>query len=224
MCGRFTLTTAAEIVADVFGVAAAPRLTPRYNIAPTQPVAVVRATSAGAPEIALLRWGLIPAWAKDPAIGNRMINARAETVADKPAFRTAFQKRRCLVPADGFYEWQKTAGGKRPFLIRTRDARPFALAGLWESWQQPSATVIESCTIITTAANALMGPIHDRMPVIVAPARYQAWLDPALSDRATLEQILVPYPAAELIAQAVTTRVNNPRNDDPDCLAPATDP
>lgn len=168
MCGRFTLRVPAAELVEIFRLLRRPDVQPRYNIAPTQPVAVVRRIDRGR-ELSMLRWGLVPSWAKDPKIGARMINARAETVATKPAFRTALRRRRCLVPADGFYEWAKSAGGtKQPHYITRRDGRPFAFAGLWESWDGPDGSSIESCTIVTTEANDLVGRIHDRMPVILS--------------------------------------------------------
>lgn len=218
MCGRFTLTTTADIVADVFGAAAPADFAPRYNIAPSQSVLVVRvAASDGGRRLDQVRWGLIPFWAKDPAIGNRMINARAETVAEKPAYRAAFRHRRCLVAADGFYEWQKTPDGKRPHWIHRSDGAPFALAGLWESWQSGDEA-IESCTIITTTPNALMEPIHDRMPVILDAGEYARWLGPCEGDTAALVDLLEPCPDGLLRADVVGTYVNNPRHDDPRCI------
>src|SRR5262245_35107324 len=175
MCGRFTLATSRAQLADLFRLAGGPELPLRYNIAPTQPVPVVRAAGDGR-ALALARWGLIPRWATDPAIGNRLINARSETVAEKPSFRDAFRKRRCLIPATGFYEWAKTAGGKQPYHFRLLDGRPFAFAGLWERWDRGGEPV-ESCTILTTAANAVVRPVHERMPVILPAEAFAAWLD-----------------------------------------------
>ncbi|MBI4719354.1 MAG: SOS response-associated peptidase [Planctomycetes bacterium] len=224
MCGRFTFAAAPEIVAELFELTQLPELAPRYNVAPTQPVPVVR-VGGGAAQRRLdhLHWGLIPAWADGPEIGSRMINARAETVADKPAFRSAFKYRRCLIAADGFYEWQPVAGSKRkqPFYIRLRDGAPFAFAGLWERWDRGGRGPIESCTIITTDANELMRPIHPRMPVILAPQDYAAWLEPGLADPAPLKVLLRPYPDERMTALRVTTVVNNPRNDSARCIEPA---
>ncbi len=201
----------------------APDLVPRYNIAPTQPVSVVRiAPDGGRRELVALRWGLVPSWAKDPKIGNRMINARAETVAQKPAFRAAFRRRRCLVAADGYYEWQKTGKARQPYYIRLASEEPFALAGLWEYWEGsalgPASGPIESCTIITTGANELTREIHDRMPVIVGPDDYAKWLDVDVEDRRHLDPILVPYASDEMKADQVSAHVNSPRNDDPQCV------
>lgn len=217
MCGRFTLATSAEKVSARFDVPSFPELAPRYNIAPTQGVAVVRiAPTSHARELVRLRWGLIPAWADSPAIGVRMINARSETVASKPAFRSAFGKRRCLIPADGFFEWQKQGSKKQPFLFRLRDGEPFAFAGLWDFWQD-GAQIIESCTILTTAANEMVQPFHDRMPVILPAGAYHAWLDP-LERPAGLQSLLGAYPAQEMLSFPVSMQVNSPRNDDPECV------
>ena len=222
MCGRFTLTTPIETLVESFGIeTAAEGISPRYNIAPTQPVATVLDEGEGR-RLALLRWGLIPGWAKDPSIGNRMINARAETVAEKPAFRAAFQRRRCLVLSDGFYEWQKVEQGKRPMYIRMKDGLPFAFAGLWERWRSPNGSTVDSCTILTTDPNELMRPIHNRMPVILPPEAYELWLDPAVQTPGPLLQLLRAYPVEEMEAYPVSPRVNNPANDDPLCIEPVT--
>ena len=218
MCGRFTLRSKASDVAEVFGLDSLPDLPPRFNIAPTQGVPIVRLGEDGERHLSLVHWGLIPFWAKDAAIGNRMINARGDTVASKPAFRQSFIKRRCLIVADGFYEWQKTGGSKKqPFYIRLKNDRPFGFAGLWDRWKH-DGTAIESCTIITTDANELMAPIHDRMPVIVPPDSYDVWLDPAVQDPERLQPLLTAYPAEELTAYPVSTVVNNPRNEQPECI------
>jgi putative SOS response-associated peptidase YedK len=201
-----------------FGLANEPELFPRYNIAPTQLVAAVREMPTGqGREMVFLRWGLIPSWADDLSIGNRMINARSETAAVKPSFRKAFRSRRCLVVADGFYEWQKTGGGKQAYLIGLRDNQPFGLAGLWERWEKGGEPV-ESCTILTTEANELMRPIHDRMPVIIPKEQYGQWLDPRSQDVEELDKFLVPFPAEGLRAYRVSSVVNNARNDVPQCV------
>jgi putative SOS response-associated peptidase YedK len=221
MCGRFTLFEADKVLSKEFGVSGIPPLSPRYNIAPSQAVAAVRAAFAGADrEIALLRWGLIPSWSKDPAIGSRLINARAETAGEKPSFRNAFRQRRCLIPSSGFYEWQRQERGKQPCFVRMRDGRPFAFAGLWDRWESPDMVVIETCTILTTAANAVLAPIHDRMPVILPPAEYARWLDPALRDPDSLSSLLVPFPPDEMMAFPVSPRVNVPTVDDERCISP----
>jgi putative SOS response-associated peptidase YedK len=175
----------------------------------------------GTRELALFRWGLIPSWAKDPAIGNRMINARSETVANKPSFRSAFRRRRCLVPADGFYEWGKIGGAKQPFFIHMQEESPFAIAGLWEHWQDSEGNEIETCTLLTTEANALLATIHKRMPVILNPGDYARWLDPDSSDPVALHNLLMPYPADAMAFRAVSLHVNNPRNEGPACQEPA---
>ncbi|MFH1266247.1 MAG: SOS response-associated peptidase [Planctomycetota bacterium] len=223
MCGRFTLRAPASVVAAQFGLFEMPPFAPRFNVAPTQPVAVVRcAFDEPKPrrELAWLRWGLIPSWAKDPAIGNRMINARAETAAEKPAYRAAFRQRRCLVVADGFYEWQRLGARKQPYFIRMRDDRPFAFAGLWESWQGPEQGPVESCSLLTTEPNELLEPIHKRMPVILAADDYQQWLDPAVRKPEPLEPLLRSFPAERMIAHPVSTYVNSPARDDPRCIDP----
>lgn len=221
MCGRFSLGTPAAMLADLFQVPEVPDWAPRYNIAPTQPVLVVlRGQSSALRQSARRRWGLIPSWAKDPAIGNRLINARAETVATKPAFRRAFRERRCLILADGFYEWERQGQRKQPFCIRMRRGHPFAFAALWERWQGPEASPLDTCTILTTTANDLVGRIHNRMPVILAPADYEAWLDPSIQDPERLRPLLRPSPADEMVAYPVGPRVNNPANDSPTCLEP----
>jgi putative SOS response-associated peptidase YedK len=218
MCGRYTLRKPSREIAEAFDVPEVFEFPPRFNIAPTQGVPVVRlAPDRAARGLDLLHWGLIPSWADDPAIGSRMINARAETVATKPAFRHAFKAKRCLVVTDAFYEWRKVDGRKQPYLIHLKDDRPFAFAGLWESWNK-GGEPIESCTIITTEANELMAPIHDRMPVIVPESAYDLWLDTVVKDPGKLQPLLVPFPAEEMEAYPVSTLVNNPRNDVEECM------
>lgn len=219
MCGRFTLTTDLEDLADRFSFQAANlSFTPRYNIAPSQPLlAVIGGEERRA---GLLRWGLIPSWAKDSSIGDRMINARAETVAEKPSFRRALQKRRCLVLADGFYEWKKEGKKKTPMYIRLKSHEPFGFAGLWETWKSSEGDPIHSCTIITTTPNALMEPIHNRMPVLLTCDAEALWLDRSLEEADRLLPLLVPYPADKMDAYEVSLTVNSPRNDAPECIAP----
>jgi putative SOS response-associated peptidase YedK len=221
MCGRFTLRTPMTKLAEQFmlpGLSEGnlPELTPRYNIAPTQNVAVVRMGDAGR-ELAMLRWGLIPSWADDLSIGNRLLNARSETAATKPAFRQAMKKRRCLVPADGFFEWRKVGRAKQPHLIGLADGGLFAIAGLWEYWRRDDQ-VVESCTLLTTSANELLQPLHDRMPVIVAPQDYSLWLDPELQEAEPLTPLLRPFPAGQMRCIAVNPVVNNARFDTPQCV------
>ena len=222
MCGRYTVRGILP-VAELFGISLPPEFQqPRYNLAPTQDVLVVRSAAdasgaKGGRRGDLLRWGLVPHWAEDPSVGNRMINARAETAAQRPAFRDAMKRRRCLVPADGFYEWQAVPGSKRkqPHLIRMKDDRPFGFAGLWESWGRGDER-LETFTILTTSPNELIAAIHDRMPVIVPPEEFDRWLDPAVP-ASDVADLLRPYPAEQMQAQPVGTRVNNPANDDPSC-------
>ncbi len=221
MCGRFTLTVTWEELREAFpGFAMPDTWVPRYNIAPSQPIPVV--PNDGQQKVKFFRWGLIPHWARDPQIGNRMINARAETVAEKPSFRTAFRQRRCLVLADGFYEWRKQPGHKTkiPMYLQLKSGAPFAFAGLWEQWQAPGAEPIHSCTIITTTPNDLVQEIHNRMPVILDPQAYALWLDPAPGQPEQLATWLKPYPASQMTAHAVSTVVNNPSNDLPACIQP----
>jgi putative SOS response-associated peptidase YedK len=248
MCGRYSLTSPAEAMRRLFGFGGPlPNWPAHYNIAPTQLVPIVRlAPSDGrgagrgadrtgqerghgrARELAQVRWGFIPFWAKEAGIGAKLINARAEGIAEKPAFRAAFRARRCLVPADGFYEWQKTPRGKRPYRAGLKGGTPeamalFAFAGLWERWEKAADGVpVESCAIVTTDANALLRPIHDRMPVILDPADHVAWLDPETPAEGALA-LLRPYPVEAMIAYPVSSRVNNVRCDDPACIAPEPD-
>lgn len=216
MCGRFTLAIAPEELAEQFQLTEVPDFPPRYNIAPSQPIAAILKTS-DRPErhFQLLRWGLIPAWSKDPAIGNRLINARGESVATKPSFRSAFKRRRCLIPASGFYEWQKLNRGKQPYFIRLRDQPLFAFAGLWETWQD-----IATATIITTTANPDLEPIHDRMPVILQPQDYDQWLDPDFQNLDQLQSLLQPLPDSTIESYPVSSQVNTPSHDSADCMAP----
>lgn len=222
MCGRFTLFEPNESLAGIFGVEAVPWPNPRYNIAPSQPIAAVRASSGtpGRRECVVLRWGLVPSWAKEPSIGSRMINARAETVPEKPAFRSAWKSRRCLVPANGFYEWQRRNGRKQPWYVRMRNGNPFAIAGLWESREDPDGDPLETCTLITTGPNDLLAPIHDRMPVILEEKDFDRWLFSSPEDATSLGALLCPYPAGEMEAFPVGLRVNHPGNDAPDLIAP----
>lgn len=231
MCGRYTNTmTWAEMVAlyEIHNIEFRPNFDSRFNIAPTQSVPVVRLGDDGNRQLAMLRWGLLPSWSKDAAMGAKMINARSETVAEKPSFREAFRSRRCLVPADGFYEWRTEEGHKQPFRIGMKGGVPFAFAGLWEQWTAPVAStgiaegeIVESFTIVTTVANDKLRPIHARMPVILGPETIGQWLD-AANDQETLLSLLQPYPADPMAFYRVSTAVNNVRNDDPSCIAPLT--
>jgi putative SOS response-associated peptidase YedK len=217
MCGRYSLTTPIDALRDLFQIDALPNLPPRYNIAPTQDVLAVRTgPDGGGRSFTAFRWGLIPSWAKDPAIGSRMINARAETAAEKPAFRAAFRRRRCLIAADGFYEWTKDGtGGKQPWRIASPGGAPFAFAGLWENWMSPDGSEIESCTIVTTEAADAIAELHHRMPVILDPADYDRWLTADPPQEAA--PLMRPY-AGALEFYPVTPRVNNVRNDDASVL------
>lgn len=222
MCGRFALISSTEQIAELFGldataVAHIPPAVPRYNIAPTQPVAAVRLDENGRRQFTFFHWGLIPSWAKDHTIGSRLINARAETITEKPSFRNAFKRRRCLIPADGFYEWQTSNGRKQPTYIHPTHPHPFAFAGLWESWQDAAGSQLQSCTILTTTPNELMAPIHNRMPVIIEPADFDLWLDPGPQPDQALH-LLRPYPASHMAAYPVSSRVNSPANDTPECI------
>ncbi|MEE8397288.1 MAG: SOS response-associated peptidase [bacterium] len=222
MCGRFSLSAPPEAVAEFFRLVKVPPLPPRYNIAPTTPVAVVRAAEQGASgrELALLRWGLVPSWAKDLAFGNRLINARAETVAQKPSFRAAIRARRCLVPASGYYEWRTEGEGKQPYHIRRADGAPLAFAGLWETWQNPEHGTVETCTIITTEAAGAPAEIHHRMPVMLNPADFDAWLDPEQTQAEPVIPLLQPKVTEGLEVYAVSRQVNRATFDEPACIEP----
>lgn len=223
MCGRFTLVAPGEAVAELFQLAEVPDIAPRYNIAPTQPVAAVRLSpSTGERELTYFHWGLIPRWAKDPSIGSRMINARSETAAEKPSFRAAMKYRRCLVAADGFYEWQKMNGRKQPVRIQMKDGNPFAMAGLWEQWISSDGSELESCTILTTDPNDLLKPVHNRMPVLVDPADFDTWLDAREHPVEEAQGLLRPFPEESMKYYQVSTHVNSPKNDDPLCIKPLT--
>ncbi|MGE0386530.1 MAG: SOS response-associated peptidase [Gammaproteobacteria bacterium] len=210
MCGRFAYHATSQALREEFALAEAPDLAPRYNVTPQSRIAVVREGG-----VALLLWGLVPFWARDPKPGYALINAKAETVATKPSFREAFKRRRCLIPVSGFYEWKRGDSGKQPWYMRPADRPLFAFAGLWEHWQgrgEHAGQTIESCTIITTAPNELCATIHDRMPVILDRADYARWLAEPAAD------LLVPYPAQRMAACPVSTRVNSPRNDGPELI------
>lgn len=227
MCGRYTLRVSPAELAEIFSVLNEIDWSPRYNIAPTQTVAVVRpAEQGGGRELALLNWGLVPPWADDPKIGSSLINARAETVAAKPAFRSAIKRKRCLIPADGFYEWQTIPGQKtkQPYLIGVRDVPVFAFAGLWEHWTSPVGERLDTCTIITTEANELMQQVHNRMPVILDPADYPRWLDRDRQNAQDVVDLLKPFPASKMQMIQVSTLVNSPRNERAECVKPLVPP
>ncbi len=217
MCGRFVLNASAEQLQLLFEVGDVPQIEPRYNIAPTQPVAIVRMTESGKREFAHVLWGLIPSWAKDPSIANKLINARSEGVTEKPSFRNAFKRRRCLVPASGFYEWKKNGSSKEPWFITMESGDPFAIAGLWEIWNAPDGGQLETCTLLTTEPNELAAKLHNRMPVIIARDDYALWLGSGKEDHkeylAEVHHLMRPFPAEEMTAWPVGSKVGNPRNE-----------
>ena len=226
MCGRFTLFSSPEQLAETFDLPQPPILAPRFNIAPTQPVGIVRLDPATQDRTwALTHWGLIPSWSKDPSMGARMINARAESVPEKPAFRAAFKRRRCIIPSSGFYEWKQVEKGKEPYFILPADEGLFALAGLWEIWTGPDGGEVQSCTILTTEANDLMAPIHNRMPLILEEGDWSAWLGSGSDDPpdklAKLQGLFRPYDPKRMKLRAVSTYVNSPRNEGEQCIEPA---
>ena len=222
MCGRYELHSNPAAIALAFGLAHAPSVRPRYNVAPMQEVPIVRVSASGAREFVAVRWGLVPRWAKDPAIGSKMINARGETVATKPSFRTAFRRHRCLIPANGFYEWMPVADGrKQPVLIAMKDGSVFAFAGLYERWLTGDGEPLDSCTILTTDANDLLRAVHDRMPVIVPADQYARWLDPAQDGP---QALVAPYPSDAMTWWPVSSRVNSVRHDDASLIERLPDP
>jgi putative SOS response-associated peptidase YedK len=222
VCGRFTLTAPPEAVRRAFGLDAAPSLEPRFNVAPGQDVATIEQDAEGRRVLVPRRWGLVPYWAEDPRIGGRLVNARCETAATKPAYRDAFRRRRCLVPADGFYEWGDAGRGPRqPWYVSRPDGGCFAIAGLFERWKGPGGEWLETCVLLTTDANPEVAAVHDRMPVVLPPADWSLWLDPAERDPARLAPLLRPAPDEEFVLRAVSLRVNRPEHDDPACIAPA---
>lgn len=224
MCGRFTLTVDPADLQDAFPQFTFPeKYAPRYNISPTQPILAI--PNDGKSNADFFVWGLIPSWAKDPSIGSKLINARSETLAEKPSFRGGFKYHRCLILADGFYEWKTQPGTKIkvPHFIRLKSGKPFAFAGLWDTWQSPDGGAVKSATIITTSPNRLMAPIHNRMPVILPPDAYAQWLDPAARPAESLQNLLSPYSTEEMTAHPVSTLVNSPANDRAECVVPVND-
>ena len=222
MCGRFTLTVDPANLQDSFtNCEFPPQFAPRFNIAPTQPVLAI--PNDGLNKADFFVWGLIPSWAKDPSLGNRLINARGETLAEKPSFRGSYKYKRCLILADGFYEWKTQPGTKVkvPYFIHMKNRRPFAFAGLWDEWNSPDGSQIRSCTIVTIEPNELMAPIHNRMPVILPPNAYAQWIDPGVRTPDSLQALIKPYPAEKMAAYPVSTLVNSPQNDRPECVVPA---
>lgn len=221
MCGRFALVLW-DSLAEEFGLSGVPPLSARYNVAAGGEIAVVRISpGGGARELALLHWGFVPSWAKAPSPGGGMINARSETAAEKLAFRAAIRRRRCLVPADGFYEWKRRNGRKQPYFVCMRDRKTFGIGGIWELWTGAGGRAVDSCALLTTVPNELLEPIHDRMPVIVAPRDYERWLSPQEQDPASLRPIFRPWPAEAMTAYPVGPAVNNPRADAPGLIEPA---
>jgi len=228
MCGRFVQHADPEIYVSRYDIEEIADLGDdrlRYNVAPTQPILAIRTTDDGSRQLLPLRWGLVPHWSKGPDNRYSMINARAESVHEKPAYRSAFRKRRCLIPAEGFYEWRSIEGSKQPYLIRREDGEPFTMAGLWETWNdKDGGEQIRSCTIIVTDANNLVSPLHDRMPVIVPPEHHAAWLDPSNDDTDQLRSLLTPAETAGWTTHPISKAVNNPRNDNAELLEPIEDP
>lgn len=224
MCTRFQLTAEhyRQVLRDL-GIDASADFLSRYNIAPSTAIPAVRNISSPPHrEVIALRWGLTPAWAKSDEPASRLVNARAETLAAKPSFRDALRKRRCVIPASGFYEWETVGRAKKPWLFRRRDAQPFGLAGLWEAWRAPDGALVESCAVVTTPPNDLMRPIHDRMPVMLTIAQLATWLDPRITEAADLSPLLQPAPVETMTATAVSSYVSNVRHEGPECLSPAT--
>jgi len=221
MCGRFTLRTPKERIKREFQLKVEPFVEARYNIAPTQNVLAVRQSTDGR-EAVELKWGLIPSWAKDASMGARLINARSETVTEKPSFREAFKRRRVIIPADGIYEWRRAGGSKQPYFFHMRDDRVFGFAGLWDKWRDEEGEVIESCTILTTEANEVFRAVHDRMPVILHPDAYNEWLSDDPRGVSALKELLHPYPSSEMVAYPVSSRVNSPQNQGEDLIKQLT--
>lgn len=221
MCGRFTLIDFEEIAERLQISDFSAELKPRYNIAPSQKIPVI--LNQGSYILDFFQWGLIPSWAKDPAIGNKMINARAETIDEKPAFKNLLGRKRCLIPADGFYEWRRSGAFKQPYRVTLKNNSLFSFAGLWDSWISPTGRVVNTCTVITTTPNELMETIHNRMPVILTPDQEKLWLDPKITDSQFLKSLLRPYPSDLMTAYEVSKAVNSPRYDLPECVEPFRD-
>lgn len=221
MCGRFTFDIPLEVLVEIFGLKEISEIRPSYNIAPTQQVSVVRQVSDHN-SLILMKWGLVPSWAKDPAIGSQMINARAETVAEKPSFRHAIKYRRCIVPGSGFFDWKHEGKNKQPYYFRMKNGRPIGFAGIWEEWKAPDGTLLDTFSILTTTANDLVAPVHERMPVIVPPDDYGIWLNKHLTDPEELKQFYEPFPAKLMDAYPVSERVNTVRNNSPENIVRVT--
>lgn len=220
MCGRFVRFISLEQFIKYFGLKPLGELPERYNIAPSEQVPAIRISPDGSRQLCLLRWGLIPSWAKEPPRG--LINARSETVSEKPSFRHAFKHNRCIIPTSGFYEWQKNGDRKTPYYIHMANNDPMAFAGIWDAWRSPQGEVIESCAILTTSANDLVAKLHDRMPVILQPETFDLWLDPEVQDTEKLAPLLSPYPAERITSYRVSAMVNSPANDSSECIDQVT--
>jgi len=222
MCGRYRLSRRKQIIEEHFdAVSGEEEWTPRYNVAPTQPVPVIRQNpKEPIRELSLMRWGLVPSWAKNPSASAQMINARAETAGTKPAFRDALKSRRCLIPADGFYEWKRDGKTKQPFCFEVNQGQLFAFAGLWDRWKDPTGKWLETCSILTASPNAVTSPVHDRMPVILDPDAYDLWLDPGMTNSAAASDLLKPCDARLMRCYPISTRINHVANDDAECSAP----
>jgi putative SOS response-associated peptidase YedK len=220
MCGRYVITSSPAAIRALFGYPEQPNFPARYNVAPTQPIPVVR-LHEGKRQFVLMRWGLIPSWVKDPKTFSLLINARGDSVIDKPAFRAAMRRRRCLIPADGFYEWKETGGRKRPYFVHLRQGGPFAFAGLWETWTGPNGEEMDTAAVVTTSANRTLAAIHDRMPVVVPPEAFDLWLDSAKVDAQTAAALIAPAREDLFEAYEISTAVNRVANDSPELIQPA---
>jgi putative SOS response-associated peptidase YedK len=221
MCGRYKLSRRKQLVEEYFDCVSEQDWAPRFNIAPTQPIPVIRQhPKEPVRKLSLMKWGLVPSWAKDPSVGASMINARSETAGTKPAFRDAPKFRRCLIPADGFYEWQKTGKTKQPYCFEVNESELFAFAGLWDRWKDATGNWIKTCSILTTTPNAVTAAIHDRMPVILDPDNYDLWLDPGMNDAAAASDLLKPFVARLMRCYPVSNRINHVANDDEECSRP----
>lgn len=224
MCGRFTFALSPELLMEIFGVTVYEPFPARYNIAPTQQVWIIRDTATEGRYLSQVKWGLVPSWAKDAAIGSRMINARCETIHEKPAFRHGIRARRCIIPASGFFEWAATPAGKRPHYLTMRDESPLALAGIWDAWKSPQGELLESCSILTTAANSLVATLHDRMPVILHQSEFDLWLDRSVNNPDKLKRLYQPYPAELMREWEVSTIVNSASHETPETIVPLVQP
>jgi len=218
MCGRFVSNIPADVLKEIFSLIEVPQLEPRYNVTPTQNVAVVR-SDGDHNRIDLLKWGFVPSWSKDLSFGSHMINARCETITEKQAFRHAIKYRRCIIPTSGFFEWEHSGSKKQPYYIQMADQSPLCLAGIWEAWKTPDGSQIETFAILTTSANKLVAPLHDRMPVIIHPDNFPLWLSKNMHDPEQLQQLFIPFQASGMAAYKVPELVNNPRFDSPACIA-----